>query len=39
MCLAKCDAILCSPNSGVYMTFIINGGKYEYAEIIDKGIC
>lgn len=38
MCLAKCDSILCSPNSGVYMTFVINGGRYEHIEIIDKGI-
>lgn len=37
MCLAKCDSILCSPNSGTYLTFVINGGKFEHVEIIDKG--
>jgi len=38
MCLARCDSILCSPNSGMYMTFVINGGKFEHVEIVDKGI-
>lgn len=38
MCLAKCDSILCSLNSGSYMAIIINGGKYEHIEIVDKGL-
>ena len=38
MCLAKCDSILCSLNSGAYMAFVINGGKFEYVEIVDKGM-
>lgn len=38
MCLARCDSILCSPNSGMYMTFVINGGKFEHVEIVDKGL-
>lgn len=38
MCLAKCDSILCSPNSGMHMAIVINGGEFEHIEIIDKGL-
>lgn len=38
MCLARCDSLLCSLNSGSIIALIINGGKFEHIEIVDRGV-